>query len=30
MEKIKVLLEAAKMGLRQKAGLEPGWQRFRA
>ena len=30
IEKLKVLLEAAKMSLRQKAGLEPGWQRFRA
>jgi len=30
MEKIKVFFEAAKMSLRQKAGLEPGWQRFRA
>ncbi len=30
MEKIELLLRAAKMRLRSKAGLEPGWQRFRA
>ena len=29
-EKIEVLLQAAARQLRQKAGLEPGWQRFRA
>lgn len=29
-EKIEVLLQAATRQLRQKAGLEPGWQRFRA
>ena len=30
MEKIRVLLQAGKRQLRQKAGLEPGWQQFRA
>jgi phytoene synthase len=29
-EKIEVLLQATARRLRQKAGLEPGWQRFRA
>jgi phytoene synthase len=29
-EKIEVLLQATARQLRQKAGLEPGWQRFRA
>ena len=29
-EKIEVLLQAAARQLRQKAGLEPGWQQFRA
>jgi phytoene synthase len=28
-EKIEVLLQGAALQLRQKAGLEPGWQRFR-